>query len=890
MQATAKGLATIACLALIAAGLVRGAPEPPAYRDDGEGDVLEWRLVAAESDVPVGRFVHRRSDRYAHSGRFSEQIGFTAGLGTQLLVRHDIGRARVLEELRISLWVNANRPNMRLMARVVLPESRNPDTAGAVVALLQGDSYTTPGQWQRLTIHQPQLLLERQQRMLNRRLGRGVSLRGAYVDEVILNAYAGTGSTELYLDDLEVVPFIGTKPPAPLPPALEASLPLAEVPVEVRHGQLLVNERPALLRAIAYQGESMEVLRAAGFNAVWFDEPADPQLYRRAHDAGLWVVAPPPAPETRAVLDESPWNSVLLWQLGGALGADQEKAIEARTQWLRRHDPRGRPITATITSGLTAYSRILDTVSVRRESIAGALDFRAVRAWLEQRVRLARAGTPLWAWIPTQAAPGVARMRDASGSLAGVADSVEPEQIRLFAYAALAAGIRGLGFWSTESLEASDPANRERLLALSLLNTELRLLDGLLRGASRVETLSGTPDDVEATLFRTPYGAVMLASWYGSGSQFVPGQAAENAVSFVVPGLPESTAVWDVSLAGVEPLPRGRVAGGVPVSLKEFGLTSIVLFSNDDRYLTALRQAIASSRKESARFALKLAQWKRNRVEQVDRDLAREGHALPDGLALLDRSRGFLEASIRDFNAANYRSAYQNAERSLRPLRILQRAHWDAAARAVSTPLTSPFATAFSTLPEHWQFIERLRSGTFGPNLVPEASFEDADALSARGWAYAQQETEAVRVTMELSPKSPRNGAYCLRLAVEPLDPQRAPAVLETPPIRVTSPPLPVDSGGIVRLSGWVRVPRRIAGSVVGAVLVDSLGGEPLQLQWQQTGGWQEFVAYRPVTQSGEVRFSLALAGFGEVAFDDLSVQVLDNRVQAQQAARKIGE
>ena len=48
----------------------------------------------------------------------------------------------------------------------------------------------------------------------------------------------------------------------------------------------------------------------------------------------------------------------------------------------------------------------------------------------------------------------------------------QPEQIRLLTYLALAAGCKGLGFWSDRFL-ADSHQGRDRLLALALLNQEL---------------------------------------------------------------------------------------------------------------------------------------------------------------------------------------------------------------------------------------------------------------------------------------------------------------------------------------------------------------------------------------------------------------------------------
>src|SRR5438093_6532682 len=97
-----------------------------------------------------------------------------------------------------------------------------------------------------------------------------------------------------------------------------------------------------------------------------------------------------------------------------------------------------------------------------------------------------------------------------------------PEQIRLLAYTALAAGYRGLAFWSDRFL-ADSHQGKDRLLAMALLNQELTLLEGLLVNATQEPDWIGTSrGEVKAAVFRSAAGVLVLPIWIGPGSQFVP--------------------------------------------------------------------------------------------------------------------------------------------------------------------------------------------------------------------------------------------------------------------------------------------------------------------------------------------------------------------------------
>ena len=106
--------------------------------------------------------------------------------------------------------------------------------------------------------------------------------------------------------------------------------------------------------------------------------------------------------------------------------------------------------------------------------------------------------------------------------------------------------------------------------------------------------------------------------------------------------------------------------------------------------------------------------------------------------------------------------------------------------------------------------------------------------------------------------------------------PDKAPAALERPPVWITSSPVPVRQGQLVRIHGWVQVPRPLSGGREGLLLFDSLTGPALGERVYATSGWREFSLYRAVPENGEMRVTIALTGLGEAWLDDLSVSLID--------------
>ena len=91
---------------------------------------------------------------------------------------------------------------------------------------------------------------------------------------------------------------------------------------------------------------------------------------------------------------------------------------------------------------------------------------------------------------------------------------------------------------------------------------------------------------------------------------------------------------------------------------------------------------------------------------------------------LLRQAEDRIELASRHREGPDYSNAYLEATRSLRPLRILMRAHWDQATKTLDIPTASPYAVSFFTLPKHWELHRELHGTTAGPNALRDGDFE----------------------------------------------------------------------------------------------------------------------------------------------------------------------
>ena len=385
-----------------------------------------------------------------------------------------------------------------------------------------------------------------------------------------------------------------------------------------------------------------------------------------------------------------------------------------------------------------------------------------------------------------------------------------------------------------------------------------------------------------------------------------PGQLATNNLELVVPGVPEDAQVWEVSPGDVHALQFDRVAGGVKVVVPEFGLTTALVFTANNDRAGQLQLAARRMRRLAAQWSYELAAEELKKVERINSQLEELGHPQPDGQQLLAEARKRLDSARQAFDrrvSSDDKAAYTEAQRALRPLRILMRAHWEDAVKAhaklimpaeplaadanrvppstawkkrlLESAVSSPYALSFYTLPRHWQFLQELQDAKPGPNALTNGDFELPPTQAPEAWTLQEVTLDEVDLSAERVAQQPKEGHQCLKLQVKARDPKAVPVALERTFLAISSPAVKAPPGCIVQISGWVRIPEPIQGSVDGALLFDSIGGEPLAVRLTGPIPWRKFTLHRRVPSTGVVSVTMALTGIGTAYFDDIRVEPL---------------
>jgi hypothetical protein len=285
--------------------------------------------------------------------------------------------------------------------------------------------------------------------------------------------------------------------------------------------------------------------------------------------------------------------------------------------------------------------------------------------------------------------------------------------------------------------------------------------------------------------------------------------------------------------------------------------------------------------KMAAQWAHDQAQEEMTKVEQVEAELEKADHTLPDAQQLLKKAHEYLDSCETHRRNGDWSEAYAEAQRALRPLRILMRSQWENAIKDLTTPVASPYALSFYTLPRHWRFWsqiqEQIKRQQTVANLLKDGDFELPPEQVPQGWLVQEAPSldDVITVAKRVA-TDPQQGKQCLMLQVTAKDKVLPPQVLERTFLAIHSPAARLTPGSLVRLSAWVRIPSGIAGSADGVMLFDSAGGEPLALRL--TGPmpkWKKYVLYRRVPESGTINLTMALTGLGSAYFDDVRIEPL---------------
>jgi hypothetical protein len=320
-------------------------------------------------------------------------------------------------------------------------------------------------------------------------------------------------------------------------------------------------------------------------------------------------------------------------------------------------------------------------------------------------------------------------------------------------------------------------------------------------------------------------------------------------------------------------LPTERVAGGTRVVV-ERDEDAMVLMTDDPAVVGSIRQRVARVGRQAVVLQRDLAAATAKMVPEAG-PLVGELEAVNGPmLEAAPQARAEIGRANSQLAAGNIDGAYQ-AARSAR--RILDEAAQRQRRLLAAAPQLSstPFDASLGSLDEWAEFQGRLAQLHAGENLLYGGDFEALGQLTQFGWQHISEPLPGMKPRAELSAVEPYLGQYSLQLSAVAVPAETAPQVVGRRLVWITTPPIHVAKGQVLEISGWVRVPDSIVGSIDGLTIVDSLGGEELALRVRSARDWQPFRMIRGVPASTDLTVTFALTGTGTALVDAVMIRPL---------------
>jgi hypothetical protein len=852
----------------------------PTFRDDMDGTQPVLRLPDAGAFTLVGQHIDRGS--LGLSGGV-EVVQLQGPAGESAHVTFHLPAAPIIAELQLAAMIRCNRPGVQIAARVILPRSINSKTGSPHEILLRGGNISRGLPSEKLILDELPKLMERQARVVRLQTADSIDEREAYVSDLIFLVPGGTGITELAVDWIELYGILHNR-------NVDPSVQLATAEGELFEGPVLpglpaeatappqVNARivedSLVRRIIEWHGESFDLLARLGFNTAWLPQEATAEQLDAAARIGLKLVCPPPAADVLASegITEK-WSPVLAWDLGQLIARDDLQQVERLKHLIRQHDPNPSRLTVMRCEQLSRdASRATDAIVLGREVLGTDLTLQDYVTWIGQRQRVARPGTPIWATVEGEFAPLRAQQVAALvGPSKDLALSASYEQLAAMTAAAMSVKCRDYVFTSESSLAESNSATQQRSRSLELINMRLQLLTPWLATGKVTGVGRSSEPGLSAMVFQAERSHLLIPINWSRNFRSQQSLFVEGPVSFVVPGVAETTDVYLLTLSDTKRLRHERTTGGLQVLVEALPADGMIMLTSDAQAFSQVSQYLRKIGGRASRLHRDAVAQRLDDIERASVNLTQEANGAQAIKALLSRARLSLAICDRDLKNGYAELAYV---RTGEVDKLLSQAEYMLRnGNGSSLSLATPLEFHICTLDKEQQLKAPLAGSTSPPKL--SCDFENLVALLQVGWRHQQLAVSGVTSAVRLCPDAPHQGSYCLELEARADDAAAPVTVVATAPVWIQSPAVDVRQGEIIEITGFARVEEELIGTVDGLQIVDSLGGPGMATRIKLSPNWQPFRIVRGTPADTRLVVSIALSGLGRAQVDDLAVRTL---------------
>ncbi len=864
--------------------------------DSFEAGDVRWLLV--EDDCQASIAQHEITRAMPHAGQSCERIDLVAARGTFAYLAYPIEPCAVIDEFSPSLWIRCASGPLQIGARVVFPLATNSVTGGRITTILWGDSYSVPGQWQRLELRESHRKFELEKIALRNQHGSDINLDRAYIDSIVVNAYTGPARSRIQVDDLNLagVVSLANLGQTVAPGWRERWRWRAELPSpEQTQWAKAISNRPPLF--YQYRGESLRWLHSLGFRGLLLDRIPSKQFLDEASNVGLEIICPPP--QLAVAADDRPWNIVKGWMVGEALDVQQAGRLISQVERLvELPDPLKRPMLSEAMENFWMFSRITDEVVVPVPSSISAGEPEAKLNWLNQSIEISRKRGSGWVTISLDD-PNWKKQLDIAREITepdkvSLLTPTDPLQMRLQFARALSGQAKAFVLRTSQPLEPNADVDRPRIAALRTINRELTLLGPWIVAGQPVTSVATNRADYRASAWATSRSHMVLVHTIAPDSSYCVPPTADTPLECRLP-IPFGTAqVVRLTSGSMEVLPLSPTPEGLTWNVRHPAAIEFFVLTDNPVVNSFLRRQLLHS-VEAAEDHLNIASHMLNLAAATSQSRW-QGSAEPaarNDMRMLASGQRRLEAGFEALRLSQSAPAVAAALESSHAAQAILTSAYRAMRAEFASPQTTPLALNPNGLRYHWLVAQACQRSVWRPLPLPGADFGNLSAMQQAGWSQDRRPQEQAELLVELLPQDSRLGSLASS-GQSPADKAEAPRVglrmaatrrsvepiaggYEGAIVRIRSSSAPVTRGQLVRVDGVAEIRRSSDQFGAGLLVYDNQAGPSLgQLIQGQPGQQVPIQLYRFVTDDGEFRVLAELRGECDIVVRSLSLNVID--------------
>jgi hypothetical protein len=627
------------------------------------------------------------------------------------------------------------------------------------------------------------------------------------------------------------------------------------------------------------------------FTCVFSGMGGTADLLEQAAEQDFMVITYPYAPgwserHEQHVLEMRDHPNLLAWNIGDDLQAKHVEQVRHAYDFIREHDPLGRPIMLDVIQGWEEYTWFDEMFCAYTYPLVKKRTLLYYQQLLRDRHAIVGPDKFLWTWA--QAHVQIWYTQKYLNPDVNWCPSLYPdgENLRMVVYSALAAGCRGIMYFHapyfTEEYHGTD-----RYAEAALIGCELEVIGPWLAEGTVGPELETSDPTLHAWPVEFPGGTLILLMCIKDDTQYhVDGGKVPGGMVELGRPLKAGERVYWLTLdeGAREITDHVREDKRTVPWTSHFEVTGLMLVTDNADLAVSANEKCKKLLPDAARVAAQAAGAKLKKVAGVAAALEQAGCPRAPGLSMWVQ---FAQAKVHEANElierADFRRAFFLARMGGSLVRPAVYHEWHRL-NENEWVRESGILPNFYLAEKFYPMVKRLEGAKRSENLVANASFEEGEGAAAATWMSAEAVHEQ-KGRPARTDEHARTGQHSLRLVSE------SPAIYEGQEwdwvtVELRSPFAEVQQWDGVEAEAWVYLPEDLQkterGALINLLAFDEEGNvipgwkaTDIEVgRAEATDGWHRLAVRGLLTDAAaaKVVLRLAMCGVGCCYFDDVSL------------------